>query len=67
MNGIYIESKEYGKIDVKGSTLYCQRYIDLKGHTSIYYMWTFNNNRKIDCDYYFCLGYDEKRKNIESV
>lgn len=49
------ESKEYGKIDVKSSTL------------QQYGIYCFANKMKIDCDTYICLGYDRPRRNIDNV
>lgn len=48
--------ENHGKIDVKGDTLDKK----LRG-------WNFHSRHKIDCDTYFCLGYDRDKKNIDVV
>lgn len=54
-----IGNKEYGKIDVKTAKL-IENPI---GH----FKWTFHTRGKIDCNYYFCLGFDREWNNIESM
>ncbi len=44
----------YGRINVKGKVLY-------------YNMWMYDTEGKENCDTYFLLGYDNNRKNVESV
>lgn len=54
-----IINKEYGKIDVKTAKL--------RENPIGHFKWTFHTYGKVDCNYYFCLGFDSERNNIESV
>lgn len=50
------ESDNFGKIDVKGSTF-----------NKRYRSWRFHTNRNTCPDFFFCIGYDENRKNVDRV
>lgn len=41
--------------------------INVKGYVPYYGMWIYQTNGKENFDTYFLLGYDENRKNIETV
>ena len=51
---IDMEAKNIGKIDVKGPTLICG-------------IWSSSFMRRINCNTYVILGFDEKRENIDAV
>lgn len=48
------DHEDFGKIDVKGASF-----------TNNGWYFRINKNRK--CDFFFCVGYDKHRKNIEKV
>lgn len=56
------EHKNYGKIDVKTSSLHRS----LREY-AIYDIWKFNTERNNYCDHYFCIGFDEYWTNIEVI
>ncbi len=64
---IDIRHEKYGSVDVKGAALKSTEYISTKGDILIYYRWTFPTRKKVDCNTYICLGYDQKRENIIMV
>lgn len=53
-----MEHKDYGKIDVKCSSLWYRRDVA---------MWTYSTFKKIDCDTYILLGLSVDYENIEDV
>ncbi len=53
-----MENKNYGKIDVKCSSLW---YREDRG------MWTYSTFKKIDCNTYILLGFGVNHENIEDV
>jgi len=53
-----MEHKDYGKIDVKCSSLWYRRGIA---------MWTYSTFKKIDCNTYILLGLSQDHENIEDV
>lgn len=55
---IDMEDEKYGKIDVKSGRLTISR---------IYEVWEFGTKRKIDCHFYFCIGFSRDLKVIDAV
>lgn len=52
------EHEDFGRINVKGSKMYNNRN---------YYYWQFNTKKNKIPDFFFCIGYNDIRTDIESV
>jgi hypothetical protein len=57
------EHKDWGLINAKGSTISIHEYHGLSGQPC----WKFYIRKNTKADFFFCIGYDDYRKNVNRV